>query len=194
MVTCFRLAPHGTLSIPAASEQRESYDSQLPLSLDRRHNNQQLFSDHYLNITLPGRPKWKLVAHDAGQALAQIAPIVRASVPSDNEAQTEEDLIRPILRVLGHTFEVQPALKTPDGTKKPDYVFYRDLAALNANKNRILDEVLLQGKTFAVGDAKEWGARSTRTSSVPTSIRSPTRTRPIRSPSTSSTAVWSGAS
>ena len=28
------------------------------------------------------------------------------------------------------------ALKTPDGTKKPDYVFYHDLAALNANKNR----------------------------------------------------------
>ena len=104
MVTCFRLAAHGTLSIPAASEQRESYDSQLPLSLDRRHNNQQLFSDHYLNITLPQRPKWMLVAHDAAQALAQITPIVRAYAPSDNEAQTEEDLIQPILRALGHTF------------------------------------------------------------------------------------------
>jgi hypothetical protein len=45
--------------------------------------------------------------------------------------------------VLGHTFEIQPALKTPDGTKKPDYVCYRDLAALNANKKRTLDEGLL---------------------------------------------------
>jgi hypothetical protein len=53
---------------------------------------------------------------------AVIAPIVRAYVPSDNEAQTEEDLIRPVLSALGHTFEVQPALRTPDGTKKPDYV------------------------------------------------------------------------
>ena len=61
-----------------------------------------------------------------------------------------------MLRALGHTFEVQAALKTPDGTKKPDYVFYRDLAALNANKNRTLDESLLQGKAFAVGDAKYW--------------------------------------
>jgi hypothetical protein len=78
--------------------------TQLPLSLAQTHNNQQLFSDHYLNVTLPGRPEWKLLAHDAGQALAQIAPIVRAYVPSDKEAQTEDDLLRPILRALGHTF------------------------------------------------------------------------------------------
>src|SRR3954454_20998755 len=106
----------------------------LPLTLAQRHSNQQLFSDHYLNVTLPQRAEWKLLAHDAAQALAAIAPIVRAYVPSDNEAQTEEELIRPMLRVLGHTFEVQAALKTPDGTKKPDYVFYRDLATLNTNK------------------------------------------------------------
>ena len=105
---------------------------------------------------MPGRPEWKLLTHDAGQALVVIAPIVRASVDSDNEAQTEEDLIRPFLRALGHTFEVQPALRTLDGIKKPDYVFYRDQAALNANKNRTLDEALLAGKAFAVGDAKEW--------------------------------------
>jgi hypothetical protein len=64
--------------------------------------------------------------------------------------------VRPVLEALGHTFEVQPALKTPGGTKKPVYVFYRDQAALNANKNRTLDEALLQSKAFAVGDAKYW--------------------------------------
>jgi hypothetical protein len=64
---------------------------QLPLTLAQRHSNQQLFSDHYLNVTLPQRPEWKLLAHDAAQALAAIAPIVRAYVPSDNEAQTERN-------------------------------------------------------------------------------------------------------
>ena len=93
--------------------------TQLPLSLAQRHNNQQLFSDHYLNVTLPARPEWKLLAHDAGQALAAIAPIVRAYVPSDNEAQTEEELLRPVLRALGHSFEVQPALKTPTAPRSP---------------------------------------------------------------------------
>jgi hypothetical protein len=32
--------------------------TQQPLSLAQRHNNQQLFSDHYLNVTLPQRPEW----------------------------------------------------------------------------------------------------------------------------------------
>jgi hypothetical protein len=129
---------------------------QLPLTFAQRHNNQQLFSDHYLNVTLPQRPEWQLLAHDARPVLDRIAKIVAAYVPSTNEAQTERDLVRPVLEALGHTFEVQAALRTPDGTKKPDYVLYRDAAALAANKNLVLDEGALQGRAFAVGDAKAW--------------------------------------
>jgi hypothetical protein len=117
--------------------------TQLPLALAQRHNNQQLFSDHYLNVTLPQRPEWRLLAHDAGRALAAIAPIVRAFLraPAQNEAQTEDDLIKPVLRALGHSFEIQAALKTPDRTKKPDYIFYRDQAVPEANKSvKVLDE------------------------------------------------------
>src|SRR5947199_75301 len=132
--------------------------SQLPLSLAQRHRNQQLFSDHYLNVTLPANAEWKLLAHDSAALLAAIAPIVGAFLraPSQIEAQTEDELIKPVLRALGHTFEIQAALKTPDGTKKPDYIFYRDQAAQAANKNKTLDETLLRGKAFAVGDAKSW--------------------------------------
>lgn len=133
--------------------------TQIPLMFAQQHNNQQLFSDHYLNVTLPQRPEWRLMAHDAGAALAVIAPIVRAFLraPAQNEAQTEDDLIKPVLRALGHTFEVQAALKTPAGAKRPDYIFYRDLAALEANKSvKMLDEAALQGKALAIGDAKHW--------------------------------------
>jgi hypothetical protein len=31
--------------------------TQLPLALVQRHNNQHLFSDHYLNVSLPQRPE-----------------------------------------------------------------------------------------------------------------------------------------
>jgi hypothetical protein len=64
---------------------------QLPLTLAQRHANQQLFSDHYLNVTLSQRAEWQLMAHAAAQALAAIASIIRAYVPSDNEAQIEEE-------------------------------------------------------------------------------------------------------
>jgi hypothetical protein len=90
--------------------------------------------------------------------MESVARILDAYAPSANEAQTEEDLVRPVLRALGHegTFEVQPALETPEGTKRPDYVLYRDAASRDANRDRTLTDALLRGGAFAVGDAKFW--------------------------------------
>jgi len=62
----------------------------------------------------------------------------------------------PVLRALGHTVEVQSPLKTPDGTKVPDYIFYRDDAALAAHRNQVLTEAVAIEGAFAVGDAKYW--------------------------------------
>jgi len=118
------------------------------------HRNHGLFSDHYLDVTLPERPGWKELAKEARPAMGGISDILSSHVPSENEAQTESDLVRPVLRALGHDFEVQPALDTPDGTKRPDYVFYDDRPSLDANKGKKLDEAALSGKAFAVGDAK----------------------------------------
>ncbi len=58
--------------------------------------------------------------------------------------------------LLGHDYEVQPALETPDGTKRPDCVLYKDAVAVAANKNRPLNNGLLRGSAFAVDDAKHW--------------------------------------
>jgi hypothetical protein len=94
----------------------------------RPHRNQGLFSDLYLNSTLPARPDWKALAGEARPAMEEIADLLDSYTPSENEAQLEKDLVSPILRLLGHTFEVQPALATPEGTKRPDYVLYNDAA------------------------------------------------------------------
>ncbi len=124
----------------------------------RPHRNHSLFSDHYLNVTLPGRPDWAALAGDAEGVMAEVSRLLDAYAPSQNEAQTEEDLVRPVLRLRGHegTYEVQPPLDTPEGTKRPDYVFYRDAASRDANKDRRLTDDLLVGVSFAVGDAKFW--------------------------------------
>ena len=70
---------------------------QLPLTLAQRYNNQQHFSDHELNVTLRQRTDWRLLAHDAGAALAAIAPVVQVFLQAlaQNEIQTEDDLIKP---------------------------------------------------------------------------------------------------
>lgn len=126
--------------------------------VERPHRNHGLFSDHYLNETLPARPDWRALADEAAGVMQVLGRILGSYTPSANEAQVEEELVRPVLRLLGHegTFEVQASLKTPDGTKKPDYVLYRDAASLAANKNRTLTDELLKGRAFAVGDAKYW--------------------------------------
>jgi hypothetical protein len=130
-------------------------DSQLSLHLPA-HQNRQLFSDHYLNEILPTQAGWRALTSSAATALADITGIFDRFVPSENERQTEDNLVCPVLHALGHTFEVQAPLKTPDGTKVPDYVFYRDDAALAAHKNQVLTEAVASEGAFAVGDAKYW--------------------------------------
>ena len=128
-------------------------EQQLPLA---PYRNQQLFSDYYLANTLPQRADWQALAVQAQPVMAKIAAIFKKYKPSENEPQTEDGFVKPVLQALGHTCEIQAPLATAEGTKKPDYIFYLDEDALNANKGRRLDDHLLQGKAFAVGDAKYW--------------------------------------
>ena len=122
------------------------------------HYNQQLFSDHYLDVILPGpdRPDWHALATEAEPVLRDLQQLFTNYTPSNKEAQTEDDWIKPVLKRLGHTFEVQPSLTTPDGSKTPDYIFYRDSAMLVMNKGKKLDDTLLANRAIAVGDAKYW--------------------------------------
>lgn len=99
---------------------------QQPL-LEQPHRNHGLFSDHYLNETLPRRPDWQELVEEAKPVMERLKAIFEGYTPAPNEkeAQTEEDWVRPVLRALGHAgFAVQRWLKSPGGTKAPDYVFY----------------------------------------------------------------------
>ncbi|MGB8345802.1 MAG: hypothetical protein WCD86_13025, partial [Ktedonobacteraceae bacterium] len=132
---------------------------QLSLAAGASHHNQRLFSDYFLDHMLPGeepwRAAWQQLAAEAAPVMALLKGIYKRFVPG-NEAQTEDDWIKPVLAALGHTFEVQAALKSPDGAKRPDYIFYRDDAARHANRNALLDDALPRQGAFAVGDAKAW--------------------------------------
>lgn len=128
----------------------------MPILPPKIHRNQQLFSDHYLDVTLPQRQDWQELAVEAEPVMQEVAALYAHYVPSDKEAQAEHALIRPILTLLGHTFEVQPSLATPDGTKVPDYIFYRDIESLLSNKGKKLDEENLRPAAIAIGDAKYW--------------------------------------
>ena len=120
------------------------------------HRNRTLFSDHYLADRLPRRADWRALEPEAARTLAAIRAIWAGFHPSDNEAQTEQDWIKPVLSTLGHVFEVQPSLVVPGRPAvRPDYVYYLDEAARAGMKNVQLREGEVAGG-LAVGDAKFW--------------------------------------
>ena len=127
---------------------------QLTLLLEKHHNHY-LFSDYYLDHLLPQRLDWQEATSEARAAMKRLQVIYAAFTPTENEAQTERDWIRPALEALSHVFEVQPSIATPDGVRRPDYVFFPTEEARQAAKP-------LQGQedypttALAVGDAKHW--------------------------------------
>ena len=127
---------------------------QLTLPLEKHHNHY-LFSDYYLDHLLPRRLDWQGATGEARAAMKRLQTIYAAFTPTENEAQTERDWIRPVLEALSHVFEVQPSIATPDGVRRPDYVFFPTKKARQAAKP-------LQGQenypatALAVGDAKHW--------------------------------------
>ena len=130
--------------------------TQLTLSSETHHN-QRLFSDYYLNHILPGTDNWKILRDEAASVMQQLQALYAKFTPNpNNEAQTEDDWIKPVFQVLGHVFEVQVPLKVPDSVQEPDYIFYRDEDARIANKGRITTEENLKQGAYAVGDAKRW--------------------------------------
>ena len=62
--------------------------SQLPLSLVPQHRDQQLFSNHYLNSTLPMRSEWRALAPNASVAMAAITSIRRTFMENPIQRNT----------------------------------------------------------------------------------------------------------
>jgi hypothetical protein len=51
--------------------------------------------------------------------MTAISGLFGSFTPRTNEARTVEDLVRRLLRLLGHDYEAHARLATPDGTKRP---------------------------------------------------------------------------
>ena len=120
-------------------------------------NNQSLFSDYYLDSLIVDQPQWKN-APDIESDYAAIKARYDAVAPNAenlNETQTERELIQPLLELLGHVFEVQPALQTSLGTKRPDYAFFESTDAHDTAKPHINTNEFFK-TAIAIGDAKAW--------------------------------------
>ena len=91
-----------------------------------------LFSQHYLEARLPDHPEW---AEDPGAAFDAVRALwQRAQQLGDawNEAQTEEEFVRPALTVLGWSYIPQVKNSRSGRVNRPDYALFPDEAARDA--------------------------------------------------------------
>ena len=118
------------------------------------YKNQGLFSRYHLEevITEQASNRLESIYEQIKECHASIAEFAE----NLNESQTEERFIRPVLEILGHTFEVQPTLSTSQGTKRPDYAFFAGQEAL-ARVHPQINTNAFFNTAIAIGDAKAWG-------------------------------------
>ena len=86
--------------------------AQLPLGLTS-HNNQSLFSDHYLDDILRRTDIWRNARPQAEAFLAWLRDLYaqeKAQLPHYKESQLEDNWFKPIFTRLGHTWEGQAAV------------------------------------------------------------------------------------
>ncbi len=134
------------------------------------HNNQSLFSDHYLENILRRTPEWVVWQAPAADFLAWLRDRYtreRDQLASYNESQLEDNWIKPILDRLGHVWEGQasiPALTR--NIKKPDFALFPDEAARQTavphqNTPHYVKDVLalLEAKKWTVNLSKKSGSR-----------------------------------
>lgn len=81
------------------------------------------------------------------RTLGAIRAIHTGFHPSDNEAQTEQDWIKPVLLALGHMFEVQPSLTVPGRPAEATALERRVAARVNEAYGLTAEEVALMWRT-----------------------------------------------
>lgn len=119
----------------------------------RPFRNSNLFSNHYLEKQVRESPEWREA--NTVDALSEIRELYQRkarTLENYNEAQLEENFIRPVLRTLGHHFGVQGAVLGKG--KRPDYAFFPDEESLNEAGSQPEEDYYR--RAVAVGDAKAW--------------------------------------
>lgn len=119
-------------------------------------SNKPLFSQHYLEHRLPDSGEWQEDVSVAFSRLESLYQQKKAILPTLNEAQTEAELIQPILEILGFSYIPQVSSRGKGRSERPDYALFAtendryQAYALQNNERAFYSQVL------AIAEAKYW--------------------------------------
>ena len=117
-----------------------------------------LFSQHYFEDILIQTPDWKRDEHKNRRTFDEVKKLYHEKkklLDRLNESQLEEDFIKPILKILGYIYDVQPPILSAFGTfGRPDYAFF----ANDEKKDEVKEgkETDYFRSVIGIGEAKSW--------------------------------------
>jgi len=120
--------------------------------------NRGLFSNHFLEARLPQGKEWKTGEELPAfrQGLLSLYESRKGILPNLNEAQTEDEFIKPLLDFLGYanSYIVQAPTKVGQQTNRPDYALFPDETTKDKAYQKLKDNDYTQ--CIGVADAKYW--------------------------------------
>jgi hypothetical protein len=130
----------------------------VPGSLPRLPTAKSLFSLHYLQTRLPEHVEWTADPLPAFEAVRRLWERARALGNNWNEAQTEQEFVKPVLDALGWSYIVQVKAQRRGGSlTRPDYALFADATVqAQAYPDQGNDDAFY-GRAAAIAEAKYWG-------------------------------------
>lgn len=116
-----------------------------------------LFSQHYLETRLPAQPEW---LEDPQPALDETLTLWRKAQrygATWNEAQTEDEFVKPLLAVLGWSYIPQVKNNRSGRINRPDYALFADEASKDAAYLFQGQDDAFYSRSLAIAEAKYWG-------------------------------------
>jgi hypothetical protein len=117
-----------------------------------------LFSQHYLQTRLPEHAEWSADPRPVFETVAALWERARALGSTWNEAQTEQEFVKPVLDALGWSYIVQVKAQRRGGSlTRPDYALFSDPATKTQAYPHQGDDDAFYGRATAIAEAKYWG-------------------------------------
>ena len=116
-----------------------------------------LFSQHYLETRLPGHPEWAEDPQPAFDAVQALWHKARQYGQAWNEAQTEDEFVKPVLAALGWSYIPQVKNSRSGRVNRPDYALFADEATKNASYPHQGNDDAFYTRALAIAEAKYWG-------------------------------------
>jgi hypothetical protein len=136
---------------PPAPEPSRSIPSPMP------RTSKSLFSQHYLDNRIHEYEEWREDVSQPFEELRALYQEKRGILPRLNEAQTEEEFIRPVLEMLGFAYVPQTSFRRGGRVQRPDYALFPHTRAKTEAYGYIREEPAFYGRALAIADAKYWG-------------------------------------